>query len=202
MILYLAQAYSIDPAKAFQNAAQWTKSLRKMGFFVFSPILHTHPYHSLLKNSDWDYTAEEDYVAWDLAIVDAMCLPIPKCGAIEAGYSQCCHDQCIDCNFRSRITEHWKCLRDAWVQPNVAMVFADDCLSKGYMLDPMSQGDWDKNWFVNDKKSKGAKMEYDFAVKHHIRCLRLTELLKVVDQYTFPLSDEQIIDSIDECEAL
>jgi len=56
--------------------------------------------------------------------------------------------------------------------PNVVMVFADDCLSyRGIDFD-------DSTLFVDEKKSKGAKTEYDFAVKNHIRCIRLTELLE------------------------
>jgi len=98
MIYYLAQAYTSD-RDAFPKAVEWTAVLRSMGFVIFSPILHTHPYHRHLGRDrdpkvcgfcghtlhikcpstipdqvcDTDacpYRKDEDYVAWDLALCD------------------------------------------------------------------------------------------------------------------------------------
>lgn len=93
-VYYLAQAYSTNPIKSWQDAVAWTAQLREMGKTVLSPILHTHHYH--LETKDWVCRCiskyiinnckvgmcetvrcphvdwKEDYVAWDLAILDAM----------------------------------------------------------------------------------------------------------------------------------
>lgn len=77
MIYYLAQAYSNDPEEAIEKAHDWVLELRIRNYFVLSPILHTHYYHKNLQSKlrfkrIWEYMNEENYVTWDLAILDAV----------------------------------------------------------------------------------------------------------------------------------
>lgn len=83
-IVYLAQAYSNDPQAAFNSAIFWTVQMRMKKITVLSPILHTHPYHQQLDhrriyNAMPEYKIqcetlffEENYVQWDLDILDAI----------------------------------------------------------------------------------------------------------------------------------
>jgi hypothetical protein len=49
-MIYIGHPWTYNPYKSFQNAVKWTRQLRQFGFFVFSPILHTHPYWKETKN--------------------------------------------------------------------------------------------------------------------------------------------------------
>ena len=76
MIYYLAHPWTNNPTKSFENAVNWTQQLREKGLFIFSPILHTHPYWECL-NDECDerteqYIAKEDWLAWDLTLMDAL----------------------------------------------------------------------------------------------------------------------------------
>ena len=48
-ILYLALPWKNNPTRSFTNSVSWTCILRMTGNYVFSPILHTHPYWKFLK---------------------------------------------------------------------------------------------------------------------------------------------------------
>ena len=73
MIYYLAHPWKSNPTRSFINAITWTQKLRNMGYYVFSPILHTHPYWEFLKSlncvGDDKYLVEEDWLEWDLKIL-------------------------------------------------------------------------------------------------------------------------------------
>jgi len=59
MIYYLAHPWSNDPEESFKNAVKWTRQLREKGYYVFSPILHTHPYWKELKKTKNEKEIEE-----------------------------------------------------------------------------------------------------------------------------------------------
>jgi len=72
-IYYLAQPWRINPHQSFYNAVKWTYQLREMGYYIFSPILHTHPYwNALVEKTEQQYKKEEDWVEWDLKIMEAL----------------------------------------------------------------------------------------------------------------------------------
>lgn len=86
IIYYLAHPWASNPELSFRNAITWTQHLRQKGYFVFSPILHTHPY-------------------WK-EITKKCC-----CDAEKAGYGiGHAHDQCIGCEYSSNIfAVKWQC---------------------------------------------------------------------------------------------
>ena len=72
-IYYLAHPWATHPTQSFNNAVAWTHQLREMGYYVFSPILHTHPYwRQLTDQNQLKYIGEEDWVEWDLKIMETM----------------------------------------------------------------------------------------------------------------------------------
>ena len=204
-ILYLAQAYSKYPIpspydefvlehEAYKLAQQTVKRLWELGFEVFSPIAYTHPLHIA-----WGLP-QINYVAYDLALLARWCVPLPYCGTEEQGYARGSgyHDGCMGCSFwyqnraesETHMADHKdpsRCKLKEWRQPNVVMVFAEDCLSIECKLDECVEPtrlDCDKycshsKWFVDASKSRGAKAEFDFAIKNHIQCVRLEEVLAI-----------------------
>lgn len=66
-IVVLLQPYSYDPNEAFDRAVKMVTFLRNQGYFVFSPILHTHHFalHSLIYDQDF-------YYEWDFKLYDAL----------------------------------------------------------------------------------------------------------------------------------
>ena len=159
MIYYLAQAYSNNPTQAYHDAVYWVNMLReKCKVAVFSPILHTHHYHL---DSPEILAEFEDYVAWDLAILEAMC--------VEQPISNHFVDACL------HATWCYEDIKKEWYQPKIVMLFAPTCF---HNLLPMQEavskkpitliGNWD---------SKGAQRAYAFAKDHHIRCLLLDPFL-------------------------
>ena len=156
MIYYLAQAYSNNPTQAYHDAVYWVNMLReKCKVAVFSPILHTHHYHL---DSPEILAEFEDYVAWDLALLSAMCINLKD-------ICELCYDPAFFCN---------TCKKTKY-QPNITLLFAPTCF---HNLLPMQEavskkpitliGNWD---------SKGAQRAYAFAKDHHIRCLLLDPFL-------------------------
>ena len=73
MIYYLAHPWSNDPTQSFINAVSWTQKLRDIGYYVFSPILHSHPYWEFLKSLNSKnaeiYLEDEDFIEWNLQIL-------------------------------------------------------------------------------------------------------------------------------------
>lgn len=69
-IYYLAQKYTGMANEAFQIACETVKKLREMKLTVFSPILHSHPYHRYLIKK---YTiTRENYIKWDLEFCEGF----------------------------------------------------------------------------------------------------------------------------------
>jgi hypothetical protein len=64
--LILCIPYSYNPEEGFKRSCEYVKKLRDLGFLVFSPILHNHNYHLLIKDEN------EDYYQWDLELYDAF----------------------------------------------------------------------------------------------------------------------------------
>ena len=148
MIYYLAQAYSNNPTQAYHDAVYWVNMLReKCKVAVFSPILHTHHYHL---DSPEILAEFEDYVAWDLALLSAMCINLKD-------ICELCYDPAFFCN---------TCKKTKY-QPNITLLFAPTCFS--FLAFKMLETKW---------ASKGAEREYEFAKEHHIRCLLLEPFLK------------------------
>ena len=176
-ILYLAQAYSKYPEKqyvyehqAFRNACEWMKKLYDLGFEVFSPILHTHAFHMYLGKP------HIDYVAHDLAMIAGWCRHDTK---YECHPENLHKGSTCPCGWhgghKPEIEDRMGCNRN--YDSGIVLVFAEDTLSlrqlnKGY-------GNIDEEWFVDESKSRGAKAEFDFAIKNHIRCIRLEEVLAI-----------------------
>jgi len=84
-IYYLAHPYASDPLQSFKNAVHWTVQLRRMGFFVFSPICHTHPFDKVVEKemteqlpdadlllARMEFLEMIDYYKWDIAILEAL----------------------------------------------------------------------------------------------------------------------------------
>ena len=84
---YLANPWKFNPEQSFNNAVQWTVKLRNMGFYLFSPILHTHPFWvklhwwqqdeqfgaaSIIDKTVSNYLKNEDWITWDLRIIDGF----------------------------------------------------------------------------------------------------------------------------------
>jgi len=85
MIYYLAHPWSNNPNQSFKNAAAWTMQLRTMGYYVFSPILHTHPYWKLLKkvcDETAEYAKNEDWLDWDIKMIEGL-MDKPSWGIVQ-----------------------------------------------------------------------------------------------------------------------
>lgn len=168
MIVFLAQAYNkyeqvprdaydLHDAYALAINTYWT--LTKMGFEVFSPIMYTHPFHVAMK------CPPLDYVAHDLHLLE--------------GFMK--KDVYVD---RDRIPIS---MRVSWQKydSGVVCVFADDCwinrsnfnCTCAYSMKDHCEG-YPKDGCTWEWDSNGAKAEYDFAHAHHIKCIRLTDLLE------------------------
>ena len=189
-IIYVCQAYSkydaeygdliiseYDVHPAYQFAINTYFDLTRLGFEVFSPIMYTHPFHLAMKHPPIDYVAHdlkmiEGFMKDDGVMNRWDCM---LCGSSKL-FSEDGHQYyCSNCNqyiskASIRIVDHY--------DSGVCCVFAEDCLTRGCHIEPMTQAEWDQKWFVDEKKSKGAKAEYAFAHAHHIRCIRLSELLE------------------------
>jgi hypothetical protein len=173
MILYVAQAYSkydqvprdmYDMHDAYALAINTYWTLTKMGFEVFSPIMYTHPFHLAMKHPNIDY------VAHDLALLESWLkhdiepkneLIYDQGGNWEIITVQNEYDSGVVCVFAE----------DCWINRSnfnctCAYSMKDHC--EGYPKDGCT---WEWN-------SNGAKAEYDFAHAHHIKCIRLTDLLE------------------------
>lgn len=187
-ILYLCQAYSkyeqvprdaYDMHDAYAFAINTYRELIGMGFDVFSPIMYTHPFHLAMRQPNIDY------VAHDLKMIE---------GLLKYDYTLSNEDFCgCDGHFQKYHggfpcgAENWKGCKVNGYDSGVVCVFADDCIIciPCTDLDHASEcfdGDHQKckysKWSVDPTKSKGAKAEYDFAHAHHIKCIRLSELLE------------------------
>jgi hypothetical protein len=161
MILYLAQAYSkyeqvprdaYDMHDAYALAINTYWTLTKMGFEVFSPIMYTHPFHVAMK------CPPLDYVAHDLKIIEGF---MKDDGVNWLNDGKEVYDSGVVCVFAE----------DCWINRSnfnctCAYSMKDHC--EGYPKDGCT---WEWN-------SQGAKAEYDFAHTHHIKCIRLTDLLE------------------------
>jgi hypothetical protein len=185
MIYYLAQAYSGQEDAAFFAAIKWTAQLRLLNCYVFSPIMHNHQFHrEIYCNARMEYiNPDEDYVAWDLALLEAMCLPLHDvCDHVQDVQS----DGIINCEI---------------YQKRVVMLFAPTCFHYEYdrsqatykMKDGtdkiIKNTDLPEDIFNSNIKdgpfydkmliwdSKGAQREYEFAQDHHIKCLLLEPFL-------------------------
>jgi hypothetical protein len=155
----LAQAYSNDPISAISDAIKWTRNLRNKDYVVLSPILHTHHYHIANLKLNPDHT--DDYVAWDLALLAAMCLPL---FTFDAGLHL---ETCVVTMDKTPLD----------YQPLITMLFAPTCFSfpTEFLLNHDDLFDlmtFDTTW-----ESKGAQREYQFAKTHHIKCLLLEPFL-------------------------
>ncbi|MHA1793466.1 MAG: hypothetical protein ACTSVI_12520 [Promethearchaeota archaeon] len=63
--------YAYNPKESFNRSVRivhWLRTVHKVA--VFSPILHTHPYH--VARLEVDPSHEDDYYGWDLRVYDAM----------------------------------------------------------------------------------------------------------------------------------
>lgn len=179
-ILYLAQAYSKYPQvdfeyclvhEAYQFAIKTYHELIKMGFEVFSPIMYTHPFHVA------QGYPEIDYVAHDLKMMEKLMnndgdenrWNCPHCGSSQLFSEDNARFWCQNCNKNA-----WKAdiTSSKVYDSGMVCVFANDCFHYATSTHTFIQDDpiiWD---------SHGAKQEYDFAHAHHIKCIRLSELLE------------------------
>ena len=70
-VYILSIPYTYDPEASFNRsvrAVKWLRDVQKVA--VFSPILHTHPYHVACKKAQPSH--DDDYYTWDIALYDAM----------------------------------------------------------------------------------------------------------------------------------
>lgn len=186
MILYLAQAYSkyeqvprdaYDMHEAYCFAINNYHKLIQMGFEVFSPIMYTHPFHLAMKHPNIDY------VAHDLKMIE---------GLLKYDYTLSNEDFCgCDGHFQKYHggfpcgAENWKGCKVNGYDSGVCCVFAEDCwinrsnfnCTCAYSMKDHCEG-YPKDGCTWEWNSNGAKAEYDFAHAHHIKCIRLAELLE------------------------
>ncbi len=70
-IYIVLNPYAYNPEESFSRAVRivhWLRTTHKVA--VFSPILHTHPYHIACLKTDPNHN--DDYYDWDLKVYDAM----------------------------------------------------------------------------------------------------------------------------------
>ena len=76
MKFYLAQPWTYNPDESFGKAVEWVFQLRSKGFYVFSPILHTHSYWKELSNYGKEkyhnYLNKENWLTWDLEFMEGL----------------------------------------------------------------------------------------------------------------------------------
>jgi hypothetical protein len=217
MILYVAQAYSkydqvprdaYDMHDAYALAINTYWTLTKMGFEVFSPIMYTHPFHLAMKHPPIDY------VTHDLALLESW---------LKNDYDDCILDPANNGNCEEIVTSDWEAYyqccncelrKERQYDSGVCCVFADDCwinrsnfnCTCAYSHKDHCEG-YPKDGCTWEWNSNGAKAEYDFAHAHHIKCIRLTELLEIYqeakERYSLkqPTSRDDILKRIiEECE--
>jgi|GEM_PF-2581598 len=75
-IYYLSHPYTNNPEESFRFAVKWFKILREKNMNVFSPILHSHPFHKIYCKEEGISEEEANnrmkYVELDLAFMEAM----------------------------------------------------------------------------------------------------------------------------------
>lgn len=74
--VYPALPYSNDPEKSFKLASEQTFRLRKLGFYPFSPVNHTHNYHLEIRENYCPKCFQR--VSYELATFDGG-YHCPKC---------------------------------------------------------------------------------------------------------------------------
>ena len=150
-VVYIAQSYSKLPEKAYTNAVRWTALLLDKGYFVFSPILHTHNFY--VTGKEWCYNSFGER-SCDRCGIQGDCTT-PECIAIH--------------NIEKLNFVNWDLqLLRKFVPNRVTMAFAEDCIIVRGV----------DNWEVDLDKSKGAKEEYNFARIYKFQIVRLSELLE------------------------
>ena len=186
MICYLAQKYHNNESAAIALDNEVIPKLIMLGFTVYSPIQQTHFIHEYLIHNICPYCNENQEVKTDQGLMwwsddDAEC---QNCFShfTEADLDIYWNKQMDYVGHDLQIIESlaWGAIPEGQrglYQPNLVIIFADDCITEGYYVDPMTQEEWDCRYFVDPKKSHGAKAEYDFAQQHHIACYRLTEVV-------------------------
>lgn len=181
MIWYLAHPWSNDPNQSFRNAIHWTFQLRLSGLNVFSPILHIHPYWKYLKNNEvvyFDYPVKnaqnldnykqnEDWLAWDLALLKAF---MKGDGGLFEGL--CGEDYEMDDSGVTILLS-----RTAFGLPNLLEslndYYKDICEKDLQKFQAIKEKIWEDIWY-----SSGCRTEYEFAKAHHIRVLELEAFLE------------------------
>ena len=196
MIYYLAHPYSNDPLKSFKNAQRWTYILRRVGFYPFSPILHTHPYYDTMTDNFGfngvpvgtveeftNYMNTENFVDWDLKIIEGF---MNHDGYIGATLS------CKICNKTYKLDDNSQAIPDCDCKIGghiVDKIYYDSGIilllsNTAYFVDSKDMDDIykrDLHPSVLQKtvwKSDGCRLEYNFAKSHHIRVLELESFLE------------------------
>lgn len=162
MIFYLTQPYSSNPLLSFELAKEWTAILREKGFYPFSPILHSHPFHEWYKKNrmigsnclytdNFNKIANETmkYIELDLALLKGWCV------------------------FREYVNPYGQCEVGSELlpfQPNVIMLLSKTAFNKNWIFDTEHE--------ITEWYSEGCQKEYEFAKENHIRVLELEAFLK------------------------
>jgi hypothetical protein len=73
-VVVLCIPYAKDPIKSFERSRRIVEYLRRSSVIVFSPILHTHPYHLACREKNPDHN--DDYYSWDFGIYDGFRRPV------------------------------------------------------------------------------------------------------------------------------
>jgi len=183
MIYYLAHPYSkfSDKEQPWEYAVAWVAQLRKMGLYVFSPILHTHCYSNHAKGIE-----DEKWLPWDLALIAVAGFMkgdggiiwkcnAPDCKSHVGKFHHCTlrgHSTHKHIKYDSGITVLLS--KNAFKTPFFKQI-TKELLVELYEPDPTEQfiEILDELW-----TSQGCRQEYEFAKKHHIRVLELESLLQ------------------------
>lgn len=168
MIYYLAQPYSADPQQAYINALGWVNRLRQLGKIIFSPILHTHTYHHYWSNygdsAEMDQVLSEDYVAWDLKLLDAL-----RHGRTMAHGNNEWHEIGYDLGVTVLLSQTAYICKNKWGGIKLAY--------RAWKEDVVDELIWASFW-----NSDGCRREYEYAKTNHIRVLDLDAYLQGREQ--------------------
>ena len=69
-VYILSIPYSYDPEASFSRSVRIVKWFRDQGLIIFSPIMHTHPYHIKCLEENPNHT--DDYYDWDISLYTVM----------------------------------------------------------------------------------------------------------------------------------
>jgi hypothetical protein len=176
-IYYIAHPYSDNPEQSWNNACEWTSYLRNKGYILFSPILHTHPFHEhvmkVCQYSSKFLNKKFKYVEWDLDILNAL---MAGDGCVTYYCQDCGHSNVSDQDPLTICELCHQTMPPSYHYDSKLVVL----LSKNAYEMTFVTGDIN-NWVISKWLSTGCEKEYEFAKKHYIQILELEAFLAGVE---------------------